>query len=160
MARPKRASKRKGRMTTLPFGAAGVSLAMVGGASAAAAPTIDVPLHDTASRPMIILGEEEIVDVNLGTFYVLDQENADFSPGVQLARRGCGGCGGCRGCAARGCGGCGGGGCAVRAIRGCGGCGGCRGCAVRVRACGGCGGCGCGCAPCWVWTAFGRIWVC
>ena len=103
-------------------GAAGMSLAFAGGASATA-PTEHAPLQDTP-RPVITLGEEEISDVNLATFYVFDKETVEFGERVQLARRGCGGCG-CRGCAvrARGCGGCGG--CAVRAFRGCGGCGGC-----------------------------------
>jgi hypothetical protein len=159
MARPKQASKRKGRRTTLPFvGAAGVSLAMAGGASATA-PTTKIPSQDTAPLPAITLGEEEISDVSLGTFYVFDREDAQipFGQGLQLARRGCGGCG-CRGCAARGCGGCGGGGCAVRAFRGCGGCG-CRGCGVRIwRGCGGCG--GCGCATCLLWAGWGWVYVC
>lgn len=174
MAHPKQASKRKARRTTLPaFGAAGVSLAMAGSASAATAPTANAPSQDTAQHPVIFLGDEELSDVSLATFYVFDKENVLLGEGLRLAARGgCGGCGGCRGCAARGCGGCGGcaargcavrgcGGCAVRAFRGCGGCGGCRGCAVRVwRGCGGCGGCGCGCASCWLWFGFGRIWVC
>lgn len=163
MARPKQASKRKSRKTTLPvFGAAGVSLAMAGGGASATAPTANVPSQDTAPRPVIILGEEEISDVSLATFYVLDKENVLLGEGVKLAARGgCGGCG-CRGCAARGCRGCGGcGGCAVRAFRGCGGCGGCRGCAVRAwRACGGCGGCGCGCAPCLLWLGWGWVRIC
>ena len=147
MARSKQASKRKGRRKTLPvFGAAGVSLAFAGGASATA-PTEHTPPQDTAPRPVITLGEEEISDVNLGTFYVFDKENVEFGERVQLARRGCGGCG-CRGCAARGC-------------RGCGGCGGCRGCAaailrlacelwrLRLRSTG-----------CRVWTGWAWIWVC
>jgi hypothetical protein len=160
MARSNKASKQKGRRKTLPLvGAAGMSLAFAGGASATA-PTEHAPLQDTP-RPVITLGEEEISDVNLATFYVFDKENVEFGEPVQLARRGCGGCG-CRGCAvrARGCGGCGG--CAVRAFRGCGGCGGCRGCrgcAVRSFGCG-CGGCGCGCATCRVWIGPIWIWVC
>ena len=160
MARSNKASKQKGRRKTLPLvGAAGVSLAFAGGAYATA-PTEHTPPQDTTPRPVVTLGEEEISDVNLATFYVFDKENVEFGEPVQLARRGCGGCG-CRGCAvrARGCGGCGG--CAVRAFRGCGGCGGCRGCrgcAVRSFGCGcgGCGGCGCGCrvliGPVWVWV--------
>ena len=169
MARTKQNSKRKGRKKALPvFGAAGVSLAVVGGASATA-PTTGGPAQDTAPLPEIVLGEEELSDVSLGTFYVFDKEDIELGQGLQLARRGCGGCG-CRGCAARGCGGCGGCGCAVRACRGCGGCAGCAvrvrscggcggcGCAVRVRACGGCG--GCGCAPCLVWTGWAWLRVC
>jgi hypothetical protein len=144
MARSNQASKQKGRRKTLPLvGAAGVSLAFAGGASATA-PTEHTPPQDTP-RPVITLGEEEISDVNLATFYVFDKEDVEFGERVQLARRGCGGCG-CRGCAvrARGCGGCG--------------CRGCRGCAVRSFGCG-CGGCGCGCA-CRVWIGPVWIWVC
>src|SRR5579859_5255249 len=119
------------------LGVAGMSLSLLGGASASTAPTAP----DTASRAIasaheITLHEEEINDVSLATFYVFDKESAATEHGTQLAR-GCG-CGGCRG---------GGGGC--RAGGGCGGrgCGGCRGCGGR--GCGGCGGCGggCVCAP-------------
>jgi hypothetical protein len=61
--------------------------------------------RNTGVSHEITLGEEEISDVSLATFYVLDKENAGtLRSGVQLAMRGCGGCrgfGGCRGC--RGC---------------------------------------------------------
>ena len=53
MARTKQASKRKRSRTALPvWGAAGVSLAMAGSASAAVAPTDEgtVAAHRTASR--------------------------------------------------------------------------------------------------------------
>jgi hypothetical protein len=144
MARAKQASKRTTRRTTLPVvGAAGVSLAMAGGASATA--PADAPSQD-AARPVVFLSEEEISDVSLGTFYVFDKEYVQPGEILKFAR-GCGGCG-CRGC----------GGCAVRACGGCGiGCRACRGCGVR--ACGGCGclACGgCGCGTC-IWTAWG--WV-
>ena len=110
-------------------GAAAVSLAFAGGAYATA-PTEHAPAQDTP-RTDITLGEEEISDVNLGTFYVFDKENVEFGAPVQLARRGC------RGCA--------------RA---------CRGCAVR-RGCGGCGGGGCGCSTgCRLWTGVAWVWVC
>jgi hypothetical protein len=104
MAHAKQASKRKRQRTTLPvFGVAGVSLAMAGGASATA-PTANVPSQDVAPGPMITLGEEEISDVSLATFYVFDKENARTpQAGVQLAWRGCRGCRGCGGC---GCGCC------------------------------------------------------
>src|SRR5690348_4170473 len=135
MARLKRSPKtnRRRKAITVALGVAG-ALSLATGASAAAAPTGDIPAQKTAS---VMLAEEEISDVSLSTFYVFDRENAPRS-GLQLAARGCGhGCG--HGCAARGCArGCGHGGCAVR--RACGGC----GCAVH-RACGGCGGCGGGC---------------
>jgi hypothetical protein len=115
----KHASKRKRMAKSVPvLGAAGLTFSLVGGASAAVAPTTDA-----AKSPVVglghgfTLGEEEIADVSLATFYVFDKENAAAAKsGVQEAR----GCGGCRGCGGRGC-------------RGCRGCG------------GGCGGCGCGC---------------
>ena len=142
MARAKRTSKRKRRRMAFPaLGAAGVSLAVAGGASATVS-TANV--RDTELRPVITLDEEEISDVSLGTFYVFDKEatgTSQFGQGVQLAA-------GCRGCGCRGCRGC-----AVRGCRGCG-CAGCRGCVAR--GCGGfwwggCGGCGCSC--CWSWGA-------
>ena len=57
MPQVKRGSKLKRREAALVLGAAGVSLAMAGGASATA-PTKNVPSQDDAHR--IILGEEEI----------------------------------------------------------------------------------------------------
>jgi hypothetical protein len=122
MRQVKQASKRKRMAKSVPvLGAAGLTFSLVGGASAAVAPTTDA-----AKSPALglghefTLGEEEIADVSLATFYVFDKENAAAAKsGVQEAR----GCGGCRGCG-----------------HGCRGCGG-RGC----RGCGGCGGCGCGC---------------
>src|SRR5262249_38340184 len=148
--------KRKRPRTALPvWGAAGVSLAMTGGASAAVAPTVDGPSQHSTLSPAIFLAEEEIADVSLATFYVYDQGSPYLGERLQLARGGCGGCGGCRGCgggggcAARGCAGIGG--CAARgcAIRGCGVGLGVRGCGVGlgVRRCGvglGCRGCRCG----------------
>ena len=88
MAQAKQASKRKRVNTSLPvLGAAGVSLAVAGGASATA-PTANV--QDTGSRTVITLSEEEIADVNLATFYVFDKEDARIpQAGVQLAWRGC-----------------------------------------------------------------------
>src|SRR5215468_6759744 len=117
MARTKPISKSKRTRTTLPaIGVAGVSLAVTGGASAATAPTATVPSQNTVFQPVITLGEEEISDVSLATFYVFDKESARPSqPGVQTAWWGCRGCGcrGCRACrACRGCGGCGCGCCA------------------------------------------------
>jgi len=152
MMRPKQASKRKNqrRSMALPvLGAAGLSLAMTGNSSATV-PATHLPFQGTG--PGINLGEEEISDVSLATFYVFDRENdAKPSQDIILARGGCGhGCGG----GGRGCG------------RGCGcghGCGGCRGCGcgggIWIGACLGCGG---GCASCWRWSPrFGRwIWAC
>ena len=145
MSRAKQAPKRKHRACAIPLlGAAGLSLSLASGAPAA---TVGPAAHE------ITLGEEEISDVTLATFYVFDKENPRI-PGLQLA--GHSGCGGGRG---------GGGGCAH--ARGCGGCshGGCRGCRGCHRGCSGCssvgvwwGGCGGG--SCWIWTRFGWVWAC
>ena len=83
MARSKQASHRKSRRRTLPLaGAAGLSLAFAGGAYATA-PTEHLPPQDTP-RPVITLGEEEISDVNLGTFYVFDKEIVEFGDPCNL----------------------------------------------------------------------------
>jgi hypothetical protein len=134
MPRVKQASKQKRRnkgASVKVVGAAGLSLSLVGGASASTMPTPDIPRSDnTSPNQRFVLGEEEMADVSLATFHLFDRENVGI--GIQLAR-GCGGCG-CRGCG--GCGGC----------RGCGGCGfggwfiGCAGC-VGCAACAGCAGC-------------------
>ncbi len=104
-----------------------MSLSLAGSASAATGGSADILIEPNAAlNHEITLGEEELSDVSLGTFYVFDKENAaGLQSGIKVAR-GCRGCG----CGGRGCGGCG---------RGCGGCGG--------RGCGGWwwGGCGCGC---------------
>ena len=93
MSRAKKASKRKSRACAVPLlGAAGLSLSMVSGAPAA---TVGPTAHE------ITLGEEEISDVSLATFYVFDKENVGGSePGVQLVGHGGGGCrhGGGGGC--------------------------------------------------------------
>jgi hypothetical protein len=47
---------------------------MASGASANAVP-INVPSQDLGGQPIITLSEEEIADVNLATFYVIDKEN-------------------------------------------------------------------------------------
>jgi hypothetical protein len=125
MSRVKQTSTKKRVMKSVPvLGAAGLTFSMVGGASAAAVPTSDVAQSPTVGLGhQVTLGEEEIADVSLATFYVFDKENtASAKGGVQLAWRGCGGCRGCRGC--RGCG--------CRACRGCG-CGG--GCCASWGAC-------------------------
>ena len=124
MPQVKQASKQKRVTKAVPvLGAAGLTFSLVGGASAAVAPTTDVAkTPDLGLGHAITLGEEEIADVSLATFYVFDKENAAAAKGGVQEARGCG----CRGCGGRGCG-------------GCGGCRGCRGCG------GGCGGCGCGC---------------
>jgi hypothetical protein len=143
MAHAKHPSKRKSFKKAVPVaGLAGLSLSLVSGATTAiGGPAANIPMQATVPSHEITLGEEEISDVSLATFYVFDKETAEQArPELQLVRGGCGGggCGG-RGCGARGCGG-----------RGCGcggvGCGG-RGCGVG--GCGCWGGCGCGCCLSW-----------
>ena len=130
MSRVKQVPKRK-RLTKAAsvsaLGAAGLSLSLVGSASALA--TADLPQSlSTTSNQSLVLREEEITDVSLATFHVFDKENGPrgFTQ-VAMGGGGCG-CGGGRGCscAYRSYGGCRGGGC------GHGGCcaswGGCRHC--------------------------------
>jgi hypothetical protein len=141
MTQARRSSKRKRGKSTLALGAAGVSLAMTGAASATA-PTTNVPSPDNARR--FILAEEEISDVSLMTFQVFDRENPPLSQGIRVARGGgCGGCGCGHGGGCGGGGGCAragvGGGCAHAAIGG--------GCAAGGRcAVGGCAAIGGRCA--------------
>jgi hypothetical protein len=160
MARAKQASKRKRSKTALPaWGAAGMSLAMAGGASAAVAPTANAPSQPTELLPMVTLDEEEISDVSLATFYVFDREGLD-TPwlGERIAARGgCRGCGRCGG-AAR----CGG---RCAAVARCGGrCAAVARCGGRCAAVARCARCGCSCsgcsAPCWTWFPTGWVFVC
>jgi len=184
----KRSSKIKRRSKALPaLGFAGVSLSMASGACASTGEaSANTPPTSQSQSHEIFLGEEEISDVSLATFYVFDKENTGQPPLDQLLRlaRGCGGggcgCGGCgHGCGGGGCG-CGGGGCAHPGIVACasgihpggcmhpsGGCVSCRACrcggfffrgCVGCVACGGCGGCG---GSCWIWTpTWGWVWSC
>jgi len=103
MPRVKQASKQKRVTKAVPaLGAAGLTFSLVGGASAAVAPADDLTQTPNYSPShQVTLGEEEIADVSLATFYVFDKEAA--KGGVQVAWRGCGGCRGCRGCGCRGC---------------------------------------------------------
>jgi hypothetical protein len=99
------------------LGATGLGFSLLGNASASTMPAADIaPSDNTPPNQRFVLSEEEMADVSLATFHLLDKENV--GSGVQLAYRGCGGC---RGCAARGC-----------AVRGCA----VRGCAVRACAVG------------------------
>jgi hypothetical protein len=107
----KRSARRGGKRLSKAapvLGIAGVSLAIAGGGASASAvgSVADMPSHNPAPRGVITLGEEEISDVSLSTFFVFDKENAGAGRfGEKFAYRGCRGC---RGCAVvRGCGGCG-----------------------------------------------------
>jgi hypothetical protein len=78
----KQTSKRKHRACAVPLlGAAGLSLSLASGAPAATeGPVADIPTQNTGVSHDITLGEEEISDVSLATFYVFDKENAGISP--------------------------------------------------------------------------------
>src|SRR6202140_5638450 len=105
MTQARRSSIRKRKKAALALGAAGVSLAMTGAASATA-PATDLPSQDNARR--LILTEEEISDVSLATFQVFDRENPPLNQGIRVARGGgcgCGGGGAAGGCAHAGFGG-------------------------------------------------------
>jgi hypothetical protein len=115
MASAKQASKRKRRSAAAPvLGVAGLSLSLAGGASASTSgPAADIAPQKVSPNHEIFLGEEEISDVNLSTFYVFDRENTETPyAGEKVAYwRGCGCRAGCR--------------CGWRRCAGCGGCGGC-----------------------------------
>src|SRR5215468_7107544 len=93
------ASKRKPRSKALPvLGAAGLSLSLAGTASAVpGGPAVDLANPGTGDGNQVFLGEEEISDVSLATFYVFDKEDlgASSSSSVELVRHGCHGCHGC-----------------------------------------------------------------
>ena len=89
MSREKQASKRKRRGKVVPvLGAAGLSLSLAGTASAAGAQVADALTHKKVVSHEITLGEEEIPEVSLATFYVFDKENA--GPSRRSKRLACG----------------------------------------------------------------------
>jgi len=95
--------KRKRGGKTLPAlgiaGVAGLSLSLTGAASASTdIAATDLQSQNVTPKHEIFLGEEEISDVSLSTFYVFDKENAKSQFGDKLAWGRCGGCGGCGGC--------------------------------------------------------------
>ena len=92
----------KQRTKVIPvLGAAGLSLSLAGEAPAA---TGGLAAHlvtpNNEARHELALGEEEIFDVTLATFYVVNKESSGFRPGRRFAMGGGGGCGCCAGCAA------------------------------------------------------------
>jgi hypothetical protein len=139
MLRAKQAAKRRAAKKTVPvLGAAGFSLALAGSAAATTnGAAVDIrPAANNAPNHEIILGEEEISDVSLATFYVFDTDNPKTgNAGVRLAG-GCGGCRGCRGCGCRGC-----------------------GCGFSCRSCGWSCSCSCSCSGGWSCSCSGG-WSC
>src|ERR1700752_3322149 len=90
-------SKRRRLKTAVPAlgAAAGLSLSLAGAAPAGAAP--HMPTLSVEGSHRIVLAEEEISDVSLATFSVVDKErSASSRSNIRLARGGCGG-GGCGG---------------------------------------------------------------
>jgi hypothetical protein len=88
MAHQKQPSKRK---LAPALGAAGLSLSLAGEVSAAsAAPTADIQMQNTKVSHEIILYEEEIFDVSLGTFHVFDKVKVGtFRRDLKLVQGGC-----------------------------------------------------------------------
>src|SRR5215472_13900568 len=142
----KRSSKKsKRRSKAVPaLGITGLSLSLASGATASTGEATTT-VQSTSQPHEVFLGEEEVFDTSLSTFFTFDRENGganSLAQDVKLARGGgcgCGGgghggCGGGGGCAA-GARGCGGGGGCTAGVRGCaiGGCAAARGCAAGVR---------------------------
>ena len=153
--------KRSKKALSVVLSVAGMSLA-----ATAAGPVASMTLPATAPLQPVPLGEEEIADVSLATFHLLDQEKLGAPRTITELVHGGGGCGGCGGHGG-GCGGCGGchgggfGGCHGGGFGGChgGGFGGCRGFGFG-RGCGGFGfgrGFGRGCRGCG-WGGCGGWW--
>ena len=101
MSHAKASTRKRGRKAVPVLGAAGVSLSLVGGASAVTAASADTAAGNASVTHEITLAEEEIFDVSLATFYVFDKEGAG-KPASRL-RVAMGACG----CGCQGCGGCG-----------------------------------------------------
>ena len=97
---PKRSSKRKRRSKALPALGFGLSLSMASGACASTSEA-SANTPPLSQNHEIFLGEEEISDVSLATFYVFDKENARPPPLSQKLRLAAG-CGAGCGCACAG----------------------------------------------------------
>src|SRR5438270_12025831 len=96
----KRSSKKsKRRSKALPaLGFAGVSLSMASGACASTSEAMaNTPPTSQSQNHEIFLGDEEIFDTSLSTFYTFDKENGRAPPLAQHLKFARGGCGG-RGC--------------------------------------------------------------
>ena len=77
MSHAKRMSMRKRRGKAMPvLGAAGL-LALASGASAEA--PVDASTPNAGVTRQVLLGEEEISDVSLATFYIFDKEKRRFT---------------------------------------------------------------------------------
>lgn len=91
MSQAKQASKGKRRSKAVPvLGAAGLSLSLASGASAASGgAAAEVLTRNTGVTQEITLREEEICDVSLATFYVFDKDSVGrLRPRLRLAAGG------------------------------------------------------------------------
>jgi hypothetical protein len=97
---PKRSSIGGRRSKASPaLGFAGMSLSMASGACASTSEA-SVNTSPPSQKHELFLGEEEISDVSLATFYVFDKENAGPPPRFRKLRLASCGCGcGCASCA-------------------------------------------------------------
>src|SRR3974390_1722182 len=103
-------SKRRSKAVIPALGITGLSLSLASGATASTGEAADE--LSTSQPHQLFLGEEEVFDTSLSTFFTFDKENGEqtsHAQDIKLARGG--GCGGC-GCGhgGGGCGGNGGGG--------------------------------------------------
>jgi hypothetical protein len=94
--------RRTRRNKAMPvLGAAGLSLSLASGASAAVNPqAMNAPTGAAANAHHVAISEEEVTDVSLASFYLFDRENGATPPTrLRFAMAACGGCGcGCGGC--------------------------------------------------------------
>jgi hypothetical protein len=93
-------SKRRTKAVVPALGITGLFLSLASGATASTGETT-TNLPATSQPHELFLGEEEIFDTSLSTFYVFDKETAganSLAQDLKLAF-GCGGCCGCPGCA-------------------------------------------------------------
>jgi hypothetical protein len=86
MSHAKQASKRKSRTKAVTVLAVAGALSLAAGASLTAiGPASHTPMANRT--PVITLGEEQISDVRVATFYIFDKENAGrHAPGLQLVK--------------------------------------------------------------------------
>src|SRR6516162_6457566 len=99
-------SKRRSKAVLPALGVTGLSLSLASGATAS---TGEATVASTSQPHELLLGEEEVFDTSLSTFYTFDKENGGQTALAQhlklAAHGGCGGCGcghGCGGCGGRG----------------------------------------------------------
>src|ERR1044072_4180409 len=89
MSQAKQPSKRKRRSKTLPvLGAAGLSLSLARGASAGpGGPAANLSTPRNSEGNQVTLGEEEIADFSLASFYVFDKRRRNIPDGAACRPR-------------------------------------------------------------------------